>query len=313
MAVQLSSETAYVLRHLYFRLQATLPADRQARYRFCYSSVRSLMPVDTFYIGWYRSGSRLSLPFRVLNSRFVGPDIQVYGKHGMSAWLARTGQTYRWSHDDGRMVHASYPADEDDTRDALITPLLATTTGEVVGMMGLVSSRADVYDDASVALIEWIAKALMVVTEAGDESARLLDLGSLFPGSEETTATNAAAVLDAVQVQLVAARGLVDNLRELPGLPRHAAGMAEEAVAVLAAAQDLIDRTVDERELDAADLALLSEREREVAVLIGRDKMSNAQLAVHLGISENTVKKHVTSVLRKLGVRQREGIPLIHG
>lgn len=122
-----------------------------------------------------------------------------------------------------------------------------------------------------------------------------------MPGSDGVAQTAAAEVLDAVQVQLVAARGLVDSLRDVPNLPRHAAGVAEESIAVLAAAQDLIVPTFHQGEVERADLAP------------GRDGLSNAQLSVHLGISENTVKKHVKSVLRKLGVGQREDIPPIQG
>jgi len=312
--VQLADEAAQVLRHLYFRLQATVPGDKLARYRFCYSAVRSLMPVDTFYFGWYRSGHRLSLPFRVVNSEFAGPDVQIYGPHGMSAWLAVSRRTYRWAHDNGRMVRGSYPADADDTRDAMITPLLAQKSGEVVGMMGIVSSQQGAYDEECVALAEWIAKALMVVLEAHEETAQLLDLRTLFPGSATQSPRDAAAVLDTVQVQLVAARALVDGLRVLPNLPQEATSMAEEAVAVLAGAQDFIVRSTEHPDADGRDeLALLSEREREVALLIACDKLSNAQLAARLGISENTVKKHVSNVLRKLGVRQRGDIPQREG
>jgi len=51
----------------------------------------------------------------------------------------------------------------------------------------------------------------------------------------------------------------------------------------------------------------LSARERDVARLIGRN-MSNRDIARHLCLSENTVKVHVSSVLRKLGVSDRVGI-----
>ncbi|MFG3206599.1 response regulator [Streptomyces sp. NPDC048192] len=48
----------------------------------------------------------------------------------------------------------------------------------------------------------------------------------------------------------------------------------------------------------------LSVREREVLTLIGQ-ALSNTEIAERLGLSEATVKNHVTAVLRKLGLRDR--------
>lgn len=48
----------------------------------------------------------------------------------------------------------------------------------------------------------------------------------------------------------------------------------------------------------------LSVREMEVLVSVTRG-MSNKEIAVHLGISHQTVKNHVTSILRKLSVEDR--------
>lgn len=48
----------------------------------------------------------------------------------------------------------------------------------------------------------------------------------------------------------------------------------------------------------------LSEREREVLALVA-DGLANKQIAIRLGISEKTVKSHLTRIFREIGVSDR--------
>jgi DNA-binding NarL/FixJ family response regulator len=87
-----------------------------------------------------------------------------------------------------------------------------------------------------------------------------------------------------------------------------------DAIRVVAAGNALFSPSATQRLIDrfgaahAADpppeLDELTDREREVLILLARG-CSNAELGERLYLSEATVKTHVSSVLRKLGVRDR--------
>jgi DNA-binding NarL/FixJ family response regulator len=90
-----------------------------------------------------------------------------------------------------------------------------------------------------------------------------------------------------------------------------------QAIRVVAAGEALLAPSVTRRLLDhfadrlpgaqpqrPAELDRLTERELEILTLLAGG-LSNAELAEQLFLSETTVKTHVSSVLRKLGLRDR--------
>jgi DNA-binding NarL/FixJ family response regulator len=77
----------------------------------------------------------------------------------------------------------------------------------------------------------------------------------------------------------------------------HAAARGESPLDPRAAAALLATRREAER-------PALSDREREVLVLVGRGLL-NKQIARQLGISEKTVKAHLTNAFRRIGVSDR--------
>ena len=90
-----------------------------------------------------------------------------------------------------------------------------------------------------------------------------------------------------------------------------------DAVYIIASGEALLAPTVTRRLLDrfadsmpAADarlalvIASLTEREREILTLLASGR-SNAELAKDFYLSEPTIKTHLSSIFRKLGVRDR--------
>ncbi|MDY3368223.1 response regulator transcription factor [Zhenhengia yiwuensis] len=68
--------------------------------------------------------------------------------------------------------------------------------------------------------------------------------------------------------------------------------------------------TIEEPESERSKiLGSLTEREQEIFIEIGRG-LTNTQIAEKLYITENTVKKHISSLLSKLGVKRRTEVAL---
>ncbi len=82
------------------------------------------------------------------------------------------------------------------------------------------------------------------------------------------------------------------------------AAAAGDALVSPAPMRRLVEHFVRGRPRETADLRQLTEREREVLVLMVRG-LSNAAIARALVIGETTAKTHVTRILTKLGLRDR--------
>ncbi|HSE47896.1 MAG TPA: response regulator transcription factor [Terriglobales bacterium] len=69
-------------------------------------------------------------------------------------------------------------------------------------------------------------------------------------------------------------------------------------------AQQVLSTMVDDSRGQNTSITRLSDRERQIAFLVARG-MKNKDIGAELGISENTVKRHLQSIFSKTGARDR--------
>lgn len=178
------------------------------------------------------------------------------------------------------------------------------------GLTQLLSTSADldIVGDAS----DGAAAILAVETLAPD--VVLMDLS--MPGMDGVEATRRIAEA-APGTRVLVLTSLSERSRILDALAAGADGYllkhAEpdeiaNAIRAVHAGEAALDPKAARAVLDAGrerrQLPQLTDREQEVLRLV-RDGMANKQIARRLGITERTVKAHLTSVFQRLGVSDR--------
>jgi DNA-binding NarL/FixJ family response regulator len=118
-----------------------------------------------------------------------------------------------------------------------------------------------------------------------------------------------ASILEAVEIGAMGHVPSVAEPGELVAVIRQVADGEDPLRAELIGRPDLIDRIMEGfrdslRRADEARTNPLSERELDVLRLVAEGKR-NRQVAETLGISEQTVKNHLSSIMHKLGVPNR--------
>ncbi|HEX7162720.1 MAG TPA: response regulator transcription factor [Trebonia sp.] len=120
-------------------------------------------------------------------------------------------------------------------------------------------------------------------------------------------------VKDAEPEELIRAVRVVHRGEALlsPSVTRRLiASLATRAPTVPAAAANAVGRDPGNPARPAADLARVTEREREVLVLVAQG-LSNEEIAARLYLSPLTTKTHVSHIMTKLGARDRAQLVVI--
>lgn len=167
---------------------------------------------------------------------------------------------------------------------------------------------------------------IIVVGEAssGEEALQLAEswqvdvivIDVLMPGGIDGIETTRRLKRFLPQVQIIILSGYADDARVIGALRAGAITYVEkdsqpeqllEAVRGAVQGKAIFEPTLMQRIIQAQTMKssdVLTEREREVLRLLA-EGLTNAEIAVRLSVSEETVKTHVAGILRKLGLAHR--------
>ncbi len=203
----------------------------------------------------------------------------------------------------------------------LAPPTHVVVAGPAAGSCAAWASLLSVASGAAVTAITMAADGAVDVP--ADAQVVLVDVDAPAGGRHSDAAQTAATLAATTDVAVVVLTGNLDRSVIAPLLDAGIAGViskhadADEVRRLVRAATDghqVYDAaaaaavTTMWRDREAASSPLLTGREHDVLVeLIASGGASNRQIGEVLGVSSNTVKGHVSSLLSKLGVATRAG------
>ena len=303
-ALRVDAETAIILREAFHKIEASYRGDHHGLYDYVRAVACKLARVDTFYVGFLQGTNRVRYPYGYDSGQFDDPSTHTYGPNGQTAWLLKHRQTYRFAYDNGAVLNAGVLCGDTNklSADAVTVPLLRQD-GRVFGMVSMQSYAPDCYGDNEVRAFEWLADTLarVLTREAEDRKAlRLLPAGDDVPNvltSDHVMEylSNRIAMLRTMAADALTAGDMAPPVEDrLADLIRTAERTQSE----------LIEMMLDVDEGPERRFSSLTPAQQGVAVLLV-EGYDNDQLATELGISLNTVKSHLSTILRKYDLDSR--------
>lgn len=307
--LRVDAETAIILREAFHKIEALYRTDHHGLYDYVRGVAGKLARVDTFYIGFLQGRNRVRFPYGYDSGKFDDPATHTYGPNGQTAWLLRHRQTYRFAYDNGAVLNAGVPAGDTSRRsaDAVTVPLFRRSddrSGEqLMGMVSMHSYAPATYDDNAVRAFEWLAG---MVSRVLNREAEDRDALRLLPAGDDTVdvltsdhvmeyLSNRIAALRTTAADALEAGDMAEAVRvQLESLIRSAEQTQSELIEMML--------TVDEG--PERRFTALTRAQQGVALLLV-EGYDNDQLATELGISLNTVKSHLSTILRKYEMDNR--------
>lgn len=186
-------------------------------------------------------------------------------------------------------------------------PLVREALGIILGRekdFELVACAADGEEAVKACLSSPVDVALLDI--------KMPRMGGIEAAARITSASACKVLLLSTFNDPALARGALESGASGYLLKGRGSGEIKEAVRMVNAGhavfQDEVFESIRGGKAGAAgDLSALSERERDIARLVA-EGCTNKEAADRLGLSEGTVKNYVSSILDKLGLRQRTQI-----
>ena len=176
---------------------------------------------------------------------------------------------------------------------------------EVVGYADTPAEAMTILDteDPDVVLVD-----VGLPESAGNEETRRLHQGAPNAALVVMGPDDDASIIGAAEVGAVARVGDMADAAELVATIRRAAGGEDPLKDELVGRHDLVERIVDAMRdavlVDAIPTPILTPRELDILRLVAAGG-SNREISVSLGLSEQTVKNHLSTIFHKLGVPNR--------
>ncbi|WP_020392605.1 LuxR C-terminal-related transcriptional regulator [Kribbella catacumbae] len=310
--LRVDAETAIILREAYHKIQSLYRGDHYGLYDYVRAVVGKIARVDTFYVGFLHGTNRVRYPYGYDSGRYLDPDTHNFGPNGQTAWLLKHRQTYRLAYDNGAVLRSGIPIG-DVTRasaDVVTVPIFRAGDGgtdRLFGMLSMHSYEPNSYDDNAVRAFEWLSGLVArVLTREGEDAEALRRLPAGDEGPELLTSDR---VMEYLGHQIASLRAIaVEAMAE----PEAAGAAIQGHLGRLVRATEQIQSELMEMMLDTDEgperrYASLTKAQQGVAVLLV-DGLDNDQLAAELGISLNTVKTHLSAILKKYGMVNRAQI-----
>ncbi|MEV4260513.1 LuxR C-terminal-related transcriptional regulator [Kribbella sp. NPDC049584] len=306
--LRVDAETAIILREAYHKIEALFRSDHYGLYDYVRVVAGKVARVDAFFVGFLQGSSRVRYPYGYDKGHYVNPDTHIFGPNGQTAWVVKHRQTYRFAYDNGFALHAGIPVGDLTRRseDAVTVPIFRPSKDgpdQLFGLLSMQSYEPKSYDDNAVRAFEWLCAVVeRVLTREGEDrdALRRLPAGDVGPN-------------------LLTSDHVMEYLTHRVASIREIAAEAENEPDLTAAVRTYLDRIIDATEHIQSELiemlmetdegperrfTSLTKAQQTVAVLLA-DGLDNDQLAAELGISLNTVKTHLSAILRKYGLRSR--------